>query len=459
MGDVLLDRMAETLRKAMTKPIRDTRLDFSEHMREQRIAIQRAFTGAGPMPASDRQRSVLHNLYAHGVPTEFKDLRDIGFALGTELRVEGGTPWTAIDDPIMFDEYVAAITTDRLTPRRSEQLAGALLHSYLTIDGPTAARENNERIAGRWRELTQLVSRLLSNARPDCRLRRELSAFPQLLDPADPTRGWPDDEDEAPLYVPESSWFWRELLVTRARQLATQPKREFQDRWQELLSRSLHHESIRSLVLGIIADRYVALDFPPSDVLRDAAIDRWGNPFDSRAQQVWREYTEQTTLERIRGWIAASMIRLFFEVLADDGSTDTRRPEFWVQYADYVTEFEVFLGRRSRATNDKRLRELRTRLGASFRQLDDASRNAFALRIGNHVFVEFSQYGNAAYAYTIKTWSTLKAENHPTPSDLRWPEFHRACAYQSQWRHDEGWKRKFAERIAMLDGIRPRRSR
>lgn len=462
MAEAPLDALRQRCTDALLVPLGDARLSFPEAMRHTRIGIERQFSTFGTAVSIDRAATVLKQLYATGVPHTMPALRDCLYAVGHEIELEDGTEWGPISDPVVFDELLEVATSGGWTPRQKDRFAAALAYAYFDLDGPNFGRSDrreDQEVYRRWCRLPEAVAYLVfsreEGARPSA-LAEPLARRRQVLVPDDPTSGWPEEDRGLEIGIPADSWFWRELIVGRAKRLCSAPPKGFRKQWLSIVSEALDHDSIADEVLGLITDRYVRLDLGEDHDLRTLTLERWGNPFEVGNEARWRAHISGEAFEEIRGWIAVGLIDDFFDVLTQRGTTDTSRPRFWRQYGEYVTDVRFYLGRSAIRSRDERLLALRRRMGSAMSPLSDGTANAFAMRIGKHYYVEFSEHGKAAYVYDRATWSELADMASPSPADLRWKTYLRAINTMNQWTHHTGWQAKFAGHIAMLDQVRPR---
>ncbi len=106
--------------------------------------------------------------------------------------------------------------------------------------------------------------------------------------------------------------------------------------------------------------------------------------------------------QMISNWLKLDLIFEFFNLLAEDGRGDRSRFEFWRRYLEQIDDMYFVLGSRTLNSNDPNIRALRKKLEGRLTHLTgtEPANNAFIMRIGNALIVEFSRNGNATYTYT-----------------------------------------------------------
>ncbi|SAK66627.1 hypothetical protein AWB78_02427 [Caballeronia calidae] len=149
--------------------------------------------------------------------------------------------------------------------------------------------------------------------------------------------------------------------------------------------------------------------------LRKVALDIWRNPMqDSDNKYAWEKsgwaLLDDGPLAMAKAWFASHIIEKFFSVLAkksereerDKREKRIRRMKFWVQYAGALTDVKFALGPYASSDNDPRMREVLDLMRGMTLELwggGDKQNNAFILRFGDWVVVEFGLESNATFIY------------------------------------------------------------
>lgn len=206
------------------------------------------------------------------------------------------------------------------------------------------------------------------------------------------------------LGIDKASWFLRELVlaqINKATQLSDQHFRPLLPRLLDLLSAN---EVLRDRGMILILDRYARVDgIPPlHQGLRNNAVDWWGNPWLPSNESRWGGVRPKVRA-MVADWLKLEFIETFFTKLADDGLGDPRRLNFWKRYVKAIDQIEFALGTFARSSNDQDFVVLRKKMTGLLRELDaPGANNAFIMRMGPLVAVEFSGMGNALYGYDAR---------------------------------------------------------
>jgi hypothetical protein len=140
--------------------------------------------------------------------------------------------------------------------------------------------------------------------------------------------------------------------------------------------------------------------------LRDAAVSVIGNPWLRRA--AWdsavvdsKGRPDDGAREMINGWLKRRLIGDFFELLSADGAGDTRRLEYWLRFEPFVEDMWFALGPDAQSRRGEEFDDFRHRARGRLLDLDQttADNNAFVMRVGEYLAVEFGAKGNAFYLF------------------------------------------------------------
>jgi hypothetical protein len=252
-------------------------------------------------------------------------------------------------------------------------------------------------------------------------------------------------DDLRVLGVPESSWFWGEIILGQIRHLATQPKSVFLDRWEDLLEEAEWRPALIDRALALMLDRYVEVSTVENKRLTDLAFERWKNPLSPQHAGAWEARIKPRTYVVVTGWIKLSLIDDFFSLLADDKDADQARTKFWKGQIDQISSIHIFVGESGRT----RTLDLRRRMGTSARLLR-GNTHAFAMVIRGHVFIEFSNNGNALYAYPRSFLDELPAGYLDVSRDLKQRRTLTALRMANNWTHQGKWQTNFEARMRSM---------
>jgi len=143
--------------------------------------------------------------------------------------------------------------------------------------------------------------------------------------------------------------------------------------------------------------------------LRDFSLNFWGNPLLDEDGNGW-VFVPHEPREMVKKWFKRHVIQQFFNVLTRQGELEERdarekrkrRLNFWVQYADIVGDVKFALGPHARKDTDARMVEVLEMMKGMTLDLDgggDRQNNAFIMRFGDWVVVEFGLENNACFVY------------------------------------------------------------
>lgn len=214
----------------------------------------------------------------------------------------------------------------------------------------------------------------------------------------------PDDQTLAQLrtdlQIPETSWFWSELLLAQVHAAATSDDAGFFAHLDALLDRISERPAIRNHGLATLLDRY-AVSARHARVhigLRDTSLDAWGSPHLDRNMQ-WA-LVKTGVKQMVCAWLVVDALETFFKLLQEDRAADARRLEFWLKYKGSIESFHFCLNQQAYDNQSPDYRKFRSKyreLICRFRDAGTAG-NAFIFRISDYYIVEFGGIG-ATYIY------------------------------------------------------------
>jgi len=202
----------------------------------------------------------------------------------------------------------------------------------------------------------------------------------------------------------KASWFLRELVLAQIREATKLGHQAFTQRLPQLLKMLASNLVLCDRGLIRLLDRYV--DVPQHALhpqLRDAAVERWGNPWLPSNEMRWGGVVPAAR-EMVSEWLKREFIEAFFTKLAQDGLGDRRRAEFWLRYTKSMDNIQFALGTTALYSNDRDFVALRKKMAGLFTELrtSDSQNNAFVMTLGDLVAVEFGAIGNAFYGYDTR---------------------------------------------------------
>lgn len=251
--------------------------------------------------------------------------------------------------------------------------------------------------------------------------------------------------------VPQTSWFWDELILSQVRHLCRLPDAEYLGAVDRFLVVLRHHPLLADDALTLILGRHHrSLAAVPHLGLQDFATERWGSPH-IHAQAKW-SLVDPPIKQMVREWIVREDLKLFFDLLSADGATDQRRLDFWLRFAKQIDFAHFALGPAvfdSPRPDYVDMRKRRLQRTSRLTNPGNPDNNAFILKLGAFFFVEFGQTGNAAYGYQAED---LPFRLPTSAINLHEAKNQRRSIFRQP--HNGDWEHKFLLALESL-GIHP----
>jgi hypothetical protein len=199
--------------------------------------------------------------------------------------------------------------------------------------------------------------------------------------------------------------------------------------------------------LALLLRRYEAcIDRPEHHGLRDTALREWKSPWLEANKPMWHAQIGETATNMVKLWLTKQHIKDFFELLQADRQADTQRMEFWLQYAEAIEDFWLALGSFSFYNQQADYKRIRKQMEGHCMRLEGSNQNydnAFLMKIGNFVFIEFGKQNNACHVFSSNNlpFATGQASVSGTQSGLKNT---RHPGWQNKLSHRENWQQDFA---------------
>lgn len=399
---------------------------------------------------------------------------------GAAMQMQDG--WCVLGDNKLRDELLASIANQSEARKRLKYFQ-ALLSSYFAFaryeeQTPKAAH------AG-WEILRDWLAKQIAQFQRDGSNRKirlpgwfiTLTQHENLLTNKpcdrygdDMLRGDNSSIEEARqgLGIPGNSWVMQEAILSQMRAAVALGDDPFKARLDALLRLVLGQaevmvsELLKRRAIALLISRYACCASKPEQpVLRDAAVSIIGNPWLKRT--AWDASVMQPdgrpddeAREMVNGWLTRQLITDFFELLSANDSADQRRLNYWLRFVPAIEGTPwLALGPYAMRNNSQPYRDLRERAKGRLLRLENpgsASNNAFIMKMGEWLIVEFGVTGNACYVYPAT----------PTPFSLggkaiSLPDLKNKNRGASL-RHADGhvvWERKFDAEICPKVEYRP----
>lgn len=383
-------------------------------------------------PSEDLLIKAISKFEAKGDVDTFTELKYICY--GTETPV-GPNQYRVIEDKDTFDRLLRAVEK-----RKSKQLRRCfqgLLSSYFRFDPKLQSNRNGSE---NWEELKEFLKKKLL---PLHQASKERGLVPEWLDTLyehknllgeNPCARYAESLIKGNtqelhdvcngLGIESSSWVWNEAFLAYVQTVCAMRDELFAE----------HLNGILELVNGkdqIHLPESIAIDATASCIiryskstntlehpfLRDTCVRKIGNPMLEETK--WNSSVgHEPARQLVTSWLKQQLIKDFFELLAQDGAADIRRLNYWLKWEKHISEMWFYLGEMALRDQRTAFKDVRERMGGSIRQLVEPSRpenNAFVMRIGEYLVIEFSTKNNAMFIYQANQASPdMKYKNRPT---------------------------------------------
>jgi hypothetical protein len=457
-------RLRAALRQSLGRPLMipvDTR-----RLDKEAVRLSERLGGAGEAPPPrDRVREAV---------VEFRATRELSTFWQARLICHGvieefpDVPRPLIEDDKWFLHLLAEVDDLHTEPRAFRRCYRGLLRAYFAFD-PDATPSGGAGAASHRRLRSYLKARL-GSTRVDgtqCKWVDVLYAHRNLLTEDPVTRYGPailsgdssefDDAREG-LEIGPNSWIMRRLVLAQVRAAVGLSDEEFVGHVDPLLSVLRMYPLLQGEGLAALLDRYQRVPGTQEHSgLRDRSVEAWGNPGLAMNDSRWGR-VQPATRTMVRNWLNLNLIRQFFSVLAEDRNTDQRRVRFWEKYHALIDDIYFAFGPRAAQSRLADIRKLREQMGNRLLTLirpGKPTNNAFIMRMGAYLVVEFGVTGNACQVFRADQLPfVLAGEVAGDGTGLKHPS-------RSQWlpHRDSGsdtWEDEFRRVLAGL-GIRPSR--
>jgi len=442
-------------------------------MTEALRSLQRDLGGNGSRsPTDDLLRSSLQNFFKTQQVASFTELKYVCHGVTVPA---GKDQWRLIDKPVLFNKLLNLVTVYEVQPRQFRRCYQGLLTGYFGFDRYAATGSD---AVGNWQHLRSylndrlLPTRKASNARgtaPDWL--QTLYEHKNLLtdDPCNRyakglSRG---DATElkaicAGLGIAGSSWVWQDALMGYVRVVCAFTDAKFLNELARLLDLiDGRGEIILPAALAIQATAMVVIRYctcasqPEHVVLRDTCINWIGNPWINRT--AWDAHVNhEPARQMVNGWLKRRLIKDFFELLAQDGSADLRRLNYWLKWEPQITDMWFVMGGNARDNHSAPFMELRKRMTGRDRVLNDSNHqnNAFVMRIGQLLVIEFGVTGNACYAFAASDFRTSLDRKMFTIAELKQKTTATRLSHMSHWESRFDYElRRLLQSVPMSKGV------
>lgn len=388
-------------------------------MRDALRAVESSFDGVEAVPEEQSLRGAVLTFIRTTQQPGFRDLKYACF--GATLPFNGDKE-RLVDRPETFQRLLAEVDDQQREVRRFRRCYQALLQSYFAYQSkdeqsPSAANEPAFRTLRAFlTDRLELVVRPVAGRSPAWSL--VLKEHANLLTDrpcgrytAQLADGRTDELASvcAGLGINRQSWVWQEVVLAYLRQICERTDRDFKSVVGNALDlaegKSAIHPSAataRAVAAQLVRRYSECADHPEHPRLRDACVLQIGNPWVRRsAWDAWVRHEPARQL--VDSWLKSKIMEDFFMLLSDHGggAVDKRRLKYWLKFVGVIDDMWFMLGSDAYRSPTVEYKQMRSRMAGRLKGMTGGTpqNNAFAMRIGEYVFIEFGSTGNACYVY------------------------------------------------------------
>ena len=259
---------------------------------------------------------------------------------------------------------------------------------------------------------------------------------------------------------PAPSWFWDALIDRWAVHIEQLSDSEFVRCIPLCLQLPSQPQlaSRRDFVLSKVLDRHArATGRARHAELLAYSLSAWKSP-QLRSSQLWSQ-VNPTTKRMVCGWLALEDLEDFYRLCQGDKQVDERRLKYWLRFKEQIGFSQIVLGQALFWGRDPDTLEFRERKRGRLAQLvgGSATNNAILMQIGDWVFVEFSETGNACYPYRADELPfEVGATNYHLHELKNLPAVERSKAWKLS--HHHAWESSAFDTALAQWGVRPDQS-
>jgi hypothetical protein len=407
--------------------------------------------GDGVKPSDDILQASMRSFASTQEVASFTALKYVCY--GVTLPV-GENHWRLIDRPGLFDKLLGLVEQRSSQLKQFRRCYQGLLTGYFGFDKHA---QPNEVALPTWHKLRAFLDERLQPLLQDASRRpelpdwlRALSAHQNLLSEDPCTRyarelqlGRVEELKAlcADLGISATSWVWGEALMAYVGAVCESSDAEFCRNLPAVLKLVNGETEMRlaqilcTRAVALVVSRYARCDTRPEHPeLRDASVHWIGNPWVNRT--AWdAQVKDEPARQLIEGWLKRRLIKDFFELLAHDGSADLRRLNYWLKWEPQITDMWFVLGEKALRNKTDRFTKLRKLMEGRDRILDGSTddNNAFVMRIGPLLVIEFGVTNNACFAFAAADFNTSLTRRHLGVYELKQKSGALKLSHMSGW--------------------------
>jgi hypothetical protein len=390
-------------------------------MRKVLRDVQRHFDSIETPPREDTLRVAVRRFLKTGHVASFKELKYTCY--GISVAVDEQESCLA-DQPEDLGRLLAHVDEQREEDRRFVRCYQALLQSYFAFTGADNESTTQLQAQPSFQVLRGFLSeRLEVVARP---IRGRVAGWAITLQEhrnllgESPCQHYIDELAQGRtdqlaevckgLGIGRESWVWQEVILAYLRDVCQRDDRGFKQSLGQAIDLSDGKTVLtpstatsRTVVAQLVKRYSEAVEKPELPRLRDASIHWIGNPWLRRpAWDGWVRH--EPARQMVDGWLKSKLMEDFFTLLSEKtgGAVDRRRLTYWLKYVEVIEDMWFMLGSDAYLDQSAEFVQMRARMKGRLKPMSGSTQrqnNAFVMRIGNYLIVEFGSKGNACYFY------------------------------------------------------------
>jgi hypothetical protein len=404
-----------------------------------------------------------------GQLNSYRDTKYVCFGISLPY----GVPQTfLIEHESLFPKLLKFVDQVSADPRKFRRCYQGLLKGYLRYPG-----QQTESTVGQknWLILREFLAKhcsYLKNLKPSTEWAQALYDHRNLLadNPCKPygkalLNGDMSviEELKNRLGVDDDTWVMNELVLAKVQAATLLKDKEFSEQVFHLVELLENHPLLLTRGLAILVRRYEQCqDRPEHHTLRDVSIREWKSPWLDTNKPFWYAQVGESATEMVSVWLKKRTIRDFFELLQADGQADRQRMEFWLQYAEQIDDIWLALGKYSVSNIKPDYRRIRQNMVGRWMELVGGGNlnqdNAFLMRIGGFVFIEFGKNGSACHVFAADNLPFKFGQKtvQGTQDGLKNTDH---SGHRAKLTHRDGWQWEFSNFLRSYANTAPGQSK
>lgn len=373
-------------------------------MAELARKVERRFR-AGAAPEKDVIAAAVRKFSRSQQVESFRDVKLACFGIGTEVLPER---IFLLRDHRLVEALLHLVGGLKSQPRKFRRCFQALMNAYFEYQ----PKDGDSEIRQSWNQIREFLSAGLPSIRHE--------AMPEWAETVVEHSNLFDDDpcarygqavlDGNLSYVRDvftrigiatNSWVQTDVFMGAVQTACDSNDQRFKSHIDGLLDLLRANPAIQFQGIKRILDRYARMDSHGEHAaLRIFATDLLGNPLLISNAPRWDGVSSKART-MVSDWLKLKLIGQFFELLSHDGATASRRVKFWAEYVSVIENVWFVLGSGARSNWNPDFKKLRSLMGDQALNLEGATsgNNAFVMKIGRLLVVEFGETGNAAYLF------------------------------------------------------------